>query len=123
MKDYIIFIDDLGCHDVCLGWEGVRGNYKGVYGDQSPVFSSSFILEDGVLMVSVFDHNGYSYKKVDVIRVGKVLLHGYKFGLRHSAYAVGERSDLMKAVHVFGELRDSGNFEDVVMACCEMTAL
>lgn len=114
MKDIILFVENDNGDDVSLCWE-----------KKHTVFGGFDLV--GVYTNDVIHHIGQTSDLEDeistskAINIGKVKL--YQAWLGCMIYVVGERSDLMKAVHVFGELKESGDFGEVVAACCEMTVL
>ena len=114
MSDYVAFIQDGLCGgDAYCSWDSDSDKIDGVYEGYS--FFSSVYVEGG----DFFFREGFSDRRLRSDRVGGFVVF---FG-DYVCYVHGSRENLLKVVSVFGELRDSGELKEVVLACCEVAGL
>ena len=146
--DYVLFARGKS-DEAFLSWDGWREFSESLipgYFDSGVVTASGFLFINGLFMRLAGDETCFVGFTVDdlvvypTVRVGKFWvgwvggsslslpldfsvrvegLHGSRVVLVH-----GERDDLMRLVHVFGELRDSGgDFGEVMGVCCDVANL
>lgn len=139
MIDFIV----VGEEDIFLSWEAIKDEWGadtiGYYGwDEigTTVNMDYFRFEgDKLFMKDYKDISGNEiepvyaphYEACPTLSVGRVFIGEFYWDRTYDdkvGYAVcGERDDLMIIVNLFGELKGSSKLKEVIMACCEMTAL
>lgn len=117
IKDFIV----LDPYDVYLSWDSGASRLSHGFFNDNTIVDMLYFRREGDSILRKTGEN--CWERIDFELIGHVNAGYFDWGRFLGCVVYGERDDLMKAVHIFGELRGSGDFKQVISACCEMTVL